>query len=125
MNMRMTYYTQPERFAFCGPGGVRCLEAARTPWQEIQAAAEAAYDRSAACGFTTFVGYEWTGAAGSKNLHRNVIFRNEVVPDIPASYVEANTPEALLAAPCSATASTPEAAATRSRSRTTRTSAAA
>jgi hypothetical protein len=95
MNMRATYWENPTRFDFCGPGGVHCLAAAHGPWQEIQAAAEAAQDRSSACRFTSFVGYEWTGATGSKNLHRNVIFRNEAVPDLPASYFEASTPEAL------------------------------
>src|SRR5688572_28391446 len=62
------------RFPFCGPNGVDCLEAARTPWTDIQRAAEAFYDRSAECRFTTFVGYEWTGSPRSDNWHRNVIF---------------------------------------------------
>jgi hypothetical protein len=90
-----TSMSHESRFGFCGPGGVSCLEAARTPWQELRDAAEAAYDRSAACSFTTFVGYEWTASKQTNNLHRNVIFRNERVPDLPTSVYEAGTAEAL------------------------------
>jgi hypothetical protein len=95
MNWKMTAFERPTRFAFCGDWGARCLAAAGAVWREIQAAAEGAYDRSEACRFTTFVAYEWTGASGARNLHRNVIFRNERVPALPASYVEASTPQAL------------------------------
>ncbi len=48
-------------------------------WNNIQQAAEDHYDRSSACEFTTFVGYEYTDAPDHKNMHRNVIFRNEHV----------------------------------------------
>jgi hypothetical protein len=89
MNSRSTNSLAPVRYRYCGPDGDECLRAARTPWRAIQDAAEAAYDRSAACEFTTFVGYEWTGAPGSNNLHRNVIFRNDRVPELPVSYFEA------------------------------------
>jgi hypothetical protein len=69
------------RFSFCGEGGSDCLTAAGGPWREMQEAAEAAYDRSSACRFTTFVGYEWTKSVEqASNLHRNVIFRNAAVP---------------------------------------------
>ena len=85
----------PERFGFCGEDAAICLDAARGPWNEIQQAAEAAYDRSPACSFTTFVGYEWTGAPETRNLHRNVIFRNEKVPALPVGYVEAPYPSEL------------------------------
>ncbi|MGH7289978.1 MAG: DUF3604 domain-containing protein, partial [Myxococcota bacterium] len=99
----------PTRFAFCGADGTGCLEAARTPWREIRDAAEAAYDRSADCRFTSFVGYEWTGAAGpGNNLHRNVIFRNEVVPELPSSFIDTPSPELLwrkLRDTCTATGS--------------------
>jgi hypothetical protein len=91
------------RLPYCGLGGRRCLEAARTPWVDIQRAAEAFYDRSDACRFTTFVGYEYTAAPLSNNLHRNVIFRSEVVPGIPPAYQENAAPEFLwdaLAAQC-------------------------
>jgi hypothetical protein len=82
-----------DRFGLCGPGDRHCLEAAGHVWRDIQAAAEEAYDRSPECRFTSFVGYEWTGTVGAGiNLHRNVIFRNAVVPALPASWVE--TPSA-------------------------------
>lgn len=88
-----TVANRAERLGMCGDEGERCRAAARTPWTVIQEAAEEAYDRSARCGFTTFVGYEWTGAAGpGENLHRNVLFRNGTVPDLPASFIEAPEP---------------------------------
>ena len=61
MNARSTRDVHLGRYRFCGPGGADCLDAARGPWGHIQEAAEAHYDRTAACRFTTFVGYEWTG----------------------------------------------------------------
>ena len=88
MNSRASASSQPERYSFCGPGAAACLEASLTPWTDIQAAAEEFYDRGEACSFTTFVGYEWTGAPGSNNLHRNILFRNAVVPRFPRSYFE-------------------------------------
>ena len=83
--------------AVCGIGGVDCDEATVALWQEIQDAAEAAYDRSDACTFTSFVGYEWSGSPGSANLHRNVIFRNHEVPRKPFGYFDGSTPEQLWA----------------------------
>ncbi|MDX1650656.1 MAG: DUF3604 domain-containing protein, partial [Myxococcota bacterium] len=94
MNSRVTFLET--RWGFCGPEGATCLAAAHTVWREIQAAAEGAYDRSAACAFTSFVGYEWTAGAGrGKNLHRNVIFRGARVPELPTSFVEARSAWAL------------------------------
>lgn len=85
----------PRRFAFCGEDGARCRAQARAPWLDIQRAAEEAYDRSAACSFTSFVGYEWTAMPYGYNLHRNVVFRNDRVPERPASAIDHPTPEAL------------------------------
>ncbi len=70
-------------FGFCGEDQSRCATADTLPWRDMREAAEAAYDRSAACSFTTFIAYEWTGYT-----HRNVIFRGTEVPDIAPSSVE-------------------------------------
>jgi hypothetical protein len=95
VNSRAFNVSHPVRYGFCGPGGARCIEAAAVPWREIQRSAEAAYDRSAACAFTSFVGYEWSGGPNGNMIHRNVVFRNEVVPTSPTSYLDENTPEGL------------------------------
>jgi len=65
-----------------------CDAAGADTWQRIQAAAEAHYDRSPACTFTSFVGYEYTDAPNHFNMHRNVIFRNERVTEKPISTYE-------------------------------------
>jgi len=88
----------PQRFEWCGEGGVDCLEQASLVWDETRAAAEQHYDRSSGCSFTTFVGYEWSGQPNGNNLHRNVIFRNDVVPSLPTSYMEEYTVQGLWAA---------------------------
>jgi hypothetical protein len=78
----------PRSHAFCFLPGVDCDQAAVSVWGEIQAAAEGAYDRTAACAFTTFIGYEHTTSPLGRHLHRNVIFRNEHVPPFAASHLE-------------------------------------
>jgi len=86
---------QPSRYSFCGDDAKLCLDAARKPWRVTQEAAEVHYDRSPACSFTSFVGYEWTGMPGGNNIHRNVIFRSEVTQDNPTTYIETPTAEGL------------------------------
>lgn len=78
----------PASHAFCNLPGIDCDAAAASVWQEMQAAAEAAYDRSEACSFTTFVGYEHTASPFGRHLHRNVVFRNHRVPPFAASQLE-------------------------------------
>ncbi|UCE85703.1 MAG: DUF3604 domain-containing protein [Deltaproteobacteria bacterium] len=95
VNGAMLNVADPERYSLCGPDGSACRQMARHVWQEIQDAAEEAYDRSDRCAFTSFVGYEWSGAPDSNMIHRNVIFRNHVVQDAPTSYVEVATGEGL------------------------------
>lgn len=72
-----------------------CDSAERSAWEELRLAAEAAYDRSEACSFTSFVGYEWSSNPGTFNLHRNVVFADSVVPAQPTGYFDAPTPELL------------------------------
>ena len=62
-----------------------CDAAGAAAWAEVQEATEEHYDRSSACEFTTFVGYEYTDAPNHFNMHRNVIFRNEHVIETPIS----------------------------------------
>jgi hypothetical protein len=95
VNSRALNVANPKRYSFCGEGGRNCLDAALVPWKKIQEAAEEAYDRTSECTFTTFVGYEWSGGPNSNMIHRNVIFRNAVVPPRPISYLDESTPEAL------------------------------
>jgi len=74
---------------------VDCLALAGGAWALVTEAAEDHYDRSSACEFTSFVGYEWTGATGVSNFHRNVIFEGARFPELPISYFEAPDPPAL------------------------------
>lgn len=74
---------------FCGEDGGICKQAGSIPWDIMQQAAQDHNDVSASCEFTAFIGYEWTGvteAAG--NLHRNVLFRNHTVPELPVSWID-------------------------------------
>lgn len=70
----------------CGTDGSLCRDYARSPWQNIQAASNEA---NTPCDFTSFVAYEYTGTPGTSNYHRNVIFRNDSVPELPVSYIDA------------------------------------
>lgn len=81
--------------ALCGPGDAYCLEAGTDVWGGIVGAAESAYDRSDSCSFTSFPGYEWSGNPDGRNLHRNVMFKNEKVIDFPYGYFDEPYPEGL------------------------------
>ncbi|OQY69387.1 MAG: hypothetical protein B6D46_00155 [Polyangiaceae bacterium UTPRO1] len=86
---------QPKRYAdVCAPNGQECAVRGAQVWQSVQQAAEQAYDRSSACSFTTFVGYEYTSARATSTMHRNVIFRNDRVP-YPTTYFEEESPRGL------------------------------
>lgn len=126
----------PTRLDFCKVApdddiGLHCLEQATNVWEQIQHDAEEAYDRTAACTFTSFIAYEYTammgagrcenaptrscwdqldtgetsqdcpaggtqrcvgtfpGSGGADNMHRNIIFRNDDVLELPISNLEA------------------------------------
>ncbi len=85
----------PARFSWCGAGGTDCLARSSIIWDDTQAAAEEHYDRTDACTFTSFVGYEWTGTPNGFNIHRNIVFRNEAVPALPITYLEETTVQGL------------------------------
>jgi len=95
MNGRTGMKPGSARHRFCGEDGEICRQTASGPWLEMQRAAEEAYDRSPSCRFTSFIAYEWTSAPGGRNLHRNVIFRNDQVPALPVNAVDSPTPWAL------------------------------
>ncbi len=80
---------EPQRSFVCNLGD--CDVAHIGAWQSIQDAAEAHYDRSSECQFTSFVGYEYTDAKSQKNMHRNVIFRNEHVTERAISIYDTGT----------------------------------
>jgi hypothetical protein len=82
--------------ALCaGSTGLGCGESTSRVWRQIQAAAEAAYDKSSACRFTTFTAYEYSWTPELSKIHRNVIFRNDKVPALPISWLDAKHPEEL------------------------------
>jgi hypothetical protein len=75
----------------CGEDAARCRARTRSLWEDNQAAAERWYDRSAACEFTTFHAFEYSRSPSSTKIHRNVIFRNEIVPELPISWIDTPT----------------------------------
>ena len=90
----LTPRTPRRQTDICGADRQGCMEPASEVWQRIQNAANAAYDRSARCSFTSFVAYEYSASPGASTLHRNVIFRNDHVP-LPTSVYEQPTAQGL------------------------------
>ncbi len=87
----------PVRFGdVCGDGAEDCETLASDVWSQIQDINEQFYDRSEVCEFTSFVAYEWSGTSNLANLHRNLIFQSERVPEIPLSHYESPTVSELL-----------------------------
>lgn len=84
--------------ALCGDDG--CERATASVWQEMQ---EASARHDEPCRFTTFNAYEYSASPQSTSIHRNVVFRNAVVPPVPISWIDAPAPRMLwerLAAEC-------------------------
>ena len=68
------------------------IEAIKSTWQQNYQAAEDHYDPGK---FTTIHAYEWTSAPDGSNQHRNVLFRDANVPEVPFSSVDGDDPEEL------------------------------
>jgi len=87
----------PTRPPFCGMHGSICTQQAKVVWDKIRADAEQAYDRTSACSFTSFVGYEYTAmAANGKCADSDALpcwdnEQNNAVPDVPDAPTPSST----------------------------------
>ncbi len=74
-----------------------CTAASLPVWLRTQKAAEAAYDRSSECSFSAIVGFEYSLSTKDtgNNMHRNVLFRNATVLNLPVASNLAKRPEQL------------------------------
>ncbi|MEE2673404.1 MAG: DUF3604 domain-containing protein [Myxococcota bacterium] len=72
----------------CGDDDALCRAELGSVWRANQDAAERWYDRSEACSFTSFHAWEYSHSPRSTKVHRNVILRNEIVPELPVSSLE-------------------------------------
>lgn len=81
----------------CGDDGRRCRDGLDQPWLLTQQAAERHYDRSDACRFTSFVGYEYSFTPEYSKVHRNIIFRSKNVVRRPIHAMHIADPLSMLA----------------------------
>ena len=72
-----------------------CTNANSWQWQR---AIRQANDANEPCEFTAFIGQEWSGTPGGAHMHRNVIYRNESVPNDTFDYLRYPSPKALWSA---------------------------
>ena len=79
----------------CGPENRTCRDALKTAWDQNREITERFYDRTGACSFTTFHGYEYSNSVSLSKVHRNIIFRNASVPESPVSSLEQPDPVGL------------------------------
>ena len=68
-------------------------ETTRSAWNDV--ILKAARDNYQPGRFTTLAGFEWTASNDAGNMHRNVIFRDLNVPDMPLSALETSDEEQL------------------------------
>jgi len=70
-------------------------ETTKSAWNDV--ILEAARDHYEPGRFTTLAGFEWTASQQAGNMHRNVIFRDLNVPELPLSALDTNDEERLWA----------------------------
>lgn len=70
-------------------------ETTQSAWQDIHL--KAVRDNYQPGKFTTLAGFEWTASNNAGNMHRNIIFRDLTVPDVPLSALDTNDEEKLWA----------------------------
>ena len=80
---------QRQTDGICGADSALCRHYAGSAWRRTQ---EAAAAHNAPCTFTTFNAWEFSAMPGASKVHRKVILRNEVVPELPISWAEEGTP---------------------------------
>ncbi len=61
-------------------------ETTKSAWKDVVVAAAEKNNQPGK--FTAFIAFEWSAAPQGANLHRNVIFRDANVPDLPMSFYE-------------------------------------
>jgi len=57
-------------------------EGVKSGWKKVIDAAEQHYQPGV---FSTLIAFEWSAAPGGGNLHRNILFRDSTVPELPMS----------------------------------------
>lgn len=67
-------------------------ETTKSAWEIVVEAAEKHNEPGK---FTAFIAFEWSGAPSGANLHRNVIYRDSNVPEMPVGYADVNREDAL------------------------------
>jgi hypothetical protein len=70
-------------------------ETTKSAWKDIQL--KAVRDNYQPGKFTTLAGFEWSASNNAGNMHRNVIFRDLTVPEMPLSALDTNDEERLWA----------------------------
>ena len=70
-------------------------ETTKSAWNDV--IIKAARDHYQPGRFTTLAGFEWTASRDAGNMHRNVLFRDLNVPEVPLSALDTNDEEKLWA----------------------------
>ena len=74
----------------CSEEDLDCEMAAIDRWKNVQMAANAA-DKP--CGFTAFLGYEWSATPNDAHWHRNIIFKSDAATEGLVDFLRYSTPE--------------------------------